>query len=93
MYGNPRDVGATLRHFGALTNATYYGSKEDPYEAIVIRIHELADHSVINKEDEDKAIDAFKAWMVAIPANADPLMHAEQFYAEYEGSAFAYLPA
>lgn len=94
MYGSPIDVDATKRHLGALTNASYGSTEEEtPYGVIVNRIRELADHCVISKEKAEEAVCAFKAWMVTIPANTDPLMHAEQFYAEYEGSEFAYLPA
>lgn len=95
MYGAANAQEETKAHLGGLTEQSYLQMKPEdnsPYGRIARRIHDLADRFSITKEEAANAIKALKAWMAAMPEDVDALTHAEQFYAEYEGTQFSYLP-
>jgi hypothetical protein len=93
MYGTPNAADESKAHLGGIAESMLHTNQpETPFGVITHRIHELADNLLVSKEDAAKAIHALKAWMAVMPEDVEALAHAEQFFAEWEGSHFAYLP-
>lgn len=93
MYGNIKAADQARAHFGAIGLRELQTQRdEDPYTEVSRRINELVDHGVIGRDVCAQAIHALKVWMAEMPTGADPRLHAEEFYAQFEGSEFNFIP-
>lgn len=64
----------------------------DPAHPVKKRIRSLTEDNVITCAECADALKALDRWMKERPESEEPVQYAEQFFDEFEGSAYAYLP-
>lgn len=90
MYGNPATPAETCVHLG---NLAAQGLLNDAALTVKARLRALRDEATITGEELAEAMLALHRWMADRPEDEEELAWANQFYDEYEGSSYSYLPS